>query len=149
MTTKAEQLVTKEEIAKLMLGHGFTIKEGQTDLKPYVYDAAYAIVQHVMSRYLPVGSVQTVQAKDVNSGVVITSNEVPHDQTLYVLATEAVPSEEPTAEEIEGCMKLFNTSPIGLPSLLRAYRNFCTAYDTVRILSSALNKAHNKVTPSR
>lgn len=144
MTTKAEQLVTKEEISKLMLEHGFTIKEGLTDLKPYVYDAAYAIVRHVMSRYLPVGHVQAGRIKNVGqefkSGVIPSKVQVSNDQTLYALATEAAPPQEPTAEEIDGCMRLFNTSPVGLPSLLRAYRNFCTAYDTVRILSSALNK---------
>ena len=39
---KAAQL--KDRIREVFLAHGFTIKEGQTDLKPYVYDAAYALI---------------------------------------------------------------------------------------------------------
>ena len=38
--------MTNEEIRTLMLANGFTIKEGLTDLKPYVYQAARAIEAH-------------------------------------------------------------------------------------------------------
>lgn len=31
-------------IRQIFLANGFTIKEGQTDLKPYVYQAAYALL---------------------------------------------------------------------------------------------------------
>ena len=41
-----EQL-TREQIRKVFMTHGFTIKEGQTDLKQYVYDAAYALLELV------------------------------------------------------------------------------------------------------
>lgn len=34
----------KEEIRSLYLANGFTIKEGETDLKPYVYQAAIALL---------------------------------------------------------------------------------------------------------
>lgn len=36
--------MTKDQIRAIFLGAGFTIKEGQTDLRPYVYDAAYALL---------------------------------------------------------------------------------------------------------
>ncbi len=38
MTNK--ELITKDEIRDIFLRNGFTIKEGQTDLKDYVYAAA-------------------------------------------------------------------------------------------------------------
>lgn len=36
--------MTKDQIRAIFLGAGFTIKEGQTDLRPYVYDAAYCLL---------------------------------------------------------------------------------------------------------
>lgn len=36
--------VTDDDIRTIFLAHGFTIKEGQTDLKPYVYSAARALL---------------------------------------------------------------------------------------------------------
>lgn len=33
------------EIRAIFMAHGFTVKEGQTDLKPYVYDAAEALLK--------------------------------------------------------------------------------------------------------
>lgn len=35
---------TKAQIREVLMSHGFTVKEGQTDLKQYVYDAAYALL---------------------------------------------------------------------------------------------------------
>ena len=35
-----EELITTDEVRKIFLRNGFTIKEGQTDLKDYVYEAA-------------------------------------------------------------------------------------------------------------
>ena len=35
---------TKAQIREVFMAHGFTIKDGQTDLKQYVYDAAYALL---------------------------------------------------------------------------------------------------------
>ena len=44
-TTKiAGEAMTKDQIRDIFMAHGFTIKEGQTDLKPYVYDAARALL---------------------------------------------------------------------------------------------------------
>lgn len=34
----------KEQIKAILMAHGFTIKEGQDDLKPYVYEAATALL---------------------------------------------------------------------------------------------------------
>lgn len=36
--------LTRDQIREVFMAHGFTIKEGQTDLKQYVYDAAYALL---------------------------------------------------------------------------------------------------------
>jgi hypothetical protein len=36
--------LTKDQIREIFMAHGFTIKEGQTDLKQYVYDAALALL---------------------------------------------------------------------------------------------------------
>ena len=36
--------VPKERVREIFMNHGFTIKGGQTDLKPYVYNAAYALL---------------------------------------------------------------------------------------------------------
>lgn len=33
-----------------MLAHGFTIKEGESDLKAYVYEAAYALIGEVSKK---------------------------------------------------------------------------------------------------
>lgn len=35
----------KETIKSILLAHGFTIKQGEADLKPYVYSAASAIYE--------------------------------------------------------------------------------------------------------
>ena len=35
---------TKAQIREVFMAYGFTVKEGQTDLKQYVYDAAYALL---------------------------------------------------------------------------------------------------------
>jgi hypothetical protein len=37
-------MLTDEQIKDILLANGFTIKEGQTDLKPYVYQAARALL---------------------------------------------------------------------------------------------------------
>ena len=36
--------LTRDQIREVFMAHGFTIKEGQTDLKQYVYDAACALL---------------------------------------------------------------------------------------------------------
>lgn len=35
---------TKAQIREVFMAHGFSVKEGQADLKQYVYDAAYALL---------------------------------------------------------------------------------------------------------
>lgn len=39
--------LTREQIREVFMANGFTIKEGQTDLKQYVYDAAHALLELV------------------------------------------------------------------------------------------------------
>lgn len=36
--------MNKDQIREIFMQHGFTIKDGKTDLKPYVYEAAYALL---------------------------------------------------------------------------------------------------------
>jgi hypothetical protein len=36
--------MTRDQIRAIFLANGFTVKEGQTDLKEYVYDAAAALL---------------------------------------------------------------------------------------------------------
>ncbi|ABL96775.1 hypothetical protein BcepF1.044 [Burkholderia phage BcepF1] len=40
---------SKDVIREVFMAHGFTIKEGQPDLKPYVYEAAYALLARFSS----------------------------------------------------------------------------------------------------
>jgi hypothetical protein len=40
---------SKDVIREVFMAHGFTIKEGQTDLKQYVFDAAYALLARASS----------------------------------------------------------------------------------------------------
>ena len=41
--------LTDAEIRSIFLANGFTVKEGQTDLKPYVFEAARAIEAKVLA----------------------------------------------------------------------------------------------------
>jgi uncharacterized Zn finger protein (UPF0148 family) len=45
-----EQAAEKWNIRAIFMRHGFTIKDGQTDLKDYVYAAAYALLEHDRAR---------------------------------------------------------------------------------------------------
>ena len=42
--TERKGPLSKDQIREVFLAHGFTVKDGQTDLKTYVYDAAYALI---------------------------------------------------------------------------------------------------------
>lgn len=42
-------MLSKDQIRSIFMQHGFTIKEGQTDLKPYVYEAAEALINAALS----------------------------------------------------------------------------------------------------
>jgi len=39
------KFLNRDEVRSIFLAHGFTVKEGQSDLKAYVYDAAKALMQ--------------------------------------------------------------------------------------------------------
>lgn len=39
------RLLTDAQVREIFLAHGFAIKEGQADLKPYVFDAAHALME--------------------------------------------------------------------------------------------------------
>lgn len=38
-------VLSKDRVREIFMAHGFTVKDGQTDLKPYVYAAAEALVE--------------------------------------------------------------------------------------------------------
>jgi hypothetical protein len=38
-------MLTRDQIRAIFMAHGFTVKEGQTDLKPYVYEAAESLLR--------------------------------------------------------------------------------------------------------
>ncbi len=42
--------MNREQIREIFLRNGFTIKEGQTDLKPYVYEAAEDLLKAFVSQ---------------------------------------------------------------------------------------------------
>ena len=44
MNDKTPVAITDERIRDIFMANGFTIKDGQTDLKPYVYAAARALL---------------------------------------------------------------------------------------------------------
>lgn len=47
LSSIAEARLEQDEIRRIYLSNGFTVKDGQTDLKPYVYDAANALIDRV------------------------------------------------------------------------------------------------------
>jgi hypothetical protein len=42
----------KDKIRQIFLANGFTIKEGQTDLKDYVYDAAACLIRETLKKVI-------------------------------------------------------------------------------------------------
>lgn len=40
-------VATREDIRRVLMKHGFTIKDGHEDLKPYVYEAAEALLREL------------------------------------------------------------------------------------------------------
>lgn len=51
-----KEILTKEEIANIFLDNGFSIKEGYTDLKPYVYRAARELEKAIAAKLLSTNS---------------------------------------------------------------------------------------------
>ena len=47
--------MTDDKIREIFLANGFSIKEGQTDLKPYVYAAARALLEAALKPGEPSG----------------------------------------------------------------------------------------------
>jgi len=46
----AAPLLTRDEVRAIYMAHGFTIKEGHNDLKPYVYEAAETLMRETARR---------------------------------------------------------------------------------------------------
>lgn len=47
VASERQQQADRDAIRRIFMGHGFTIKEGQTDLKPYVFEAAEALLREL------------------------------------------------------------------------------------------------------
>lgn len=58
--------ISDEVIRDLFLRNGFTIKEGQDDLKPYVYAAARELIDHLQGEAVPVAHGWLVARPDVS-----------------------------------------------------------------------------------
>ena len=59
-------MITDKQIREVFLAHGFTIKPGYDDLRPYVYEAAKALLALAAPapQAEPVGHVYTMEALD-------------------------------------------------------------------------------------
>lgn len=64
---------TKERIREILIAKGFTIKDGETDLKPYVYNAVYAVLE--------AAAVQQPKREDVLLEVIQRLNQNPYSLT--------------------------------------------------------------------
>jgi GGDEF domain-containing protein len=58
----AAQPGLNDTIRAVFLGHGFTIKEGQTDLKPYVYEAVHALLSKLRAEGVQAGDERALTA---------------------------------------------------------------------------------------
>lgn len=52
---------TSAQVKTIMLAHGFTIKHGLNDLKPYVYEAAYALLFSYQQACMQYGASNTAE----------------------------------------------------------------------------------------
>lgn len=64
-------VVDRARIREIFMAHGFTVKEGQTDLKQYVYDAADALLRAASA---PADSVPPMTAADAQRYAEIEAN---------------------------------------------------------------------------
>lgn len=64
---------TKERIREILIAKGFTIKDGEPDLKPYVYNAVYAVLE--------AAAVQQPKREDVLLEVIQRLNQNPYSLT--------------------------------------------------------------------
>ena len=48
LLSQQQAVADRDAIRRIFIAHGFTIKEGQTDLKPYVYQAAEALLRELL-----------------------------------------------------------------------------------------------------
>ena len=49
-------MLTKQEVRDILISKGFKIQQGLSDLKPYVYDAADALMRALLSKVNPKGA---------------------------------------------------------------------------------------------
>ncbi|CAB3729243.1 hypothetical protein [Achromobacter piechaudii] len=65
----AAQPGLNDTIRAVFLGHGFTIKEGQTDLKPYVYEAVHALLSKLRAEGVQAGGYTPTHDQPHQTGV--------------------------------------------------------------------------------
>jgi len=63
--------ITKREIREIFLKNGFKIKEGQTDLMPYVYDAAKELIEKSIEKVITVIDANKENNLNLNSITIV------------------------------------------------------------------------------
>ncbi|MGV2866361.1 hypothetical protein [Achromobacter sp. AGC39] len=85
-----------DTIRAVFLAHGFTIKDGQTDLKPYVYEAAHALLS-------------TLRAQ-------LTDERAEHVETLRRMRADYKPSDGPMsalkAAALDAALSALASAPV-------------------------------------
>lgn len=114
----AMQPVSKDLIRKVFLENGFTVKEGQTDLKPYVYEAAHALLNATLPAgvaqkpvgFMNAGHVYELEQKRMPYGYVYAEEETGADVALYTAIKQprwiAVSDKLPTEEDGEVLVRM-------------------------------------------
>lgn len=58
--------MNRDQIREIFLRNGFTIKDGQTDLKPYVYEAAVDLISEAESEWISARQEPVCEVSDVD-----------------------------------------------------------------------------------
>lgn len=66
--------LTREQIREVFMANGFTVKEGQTDLKQYVYDAAHALLELAAAPHPAPAPLSDAQIKELIEDGVFLGN---------------------------------------------------------------------------
>jgi hypothetical protein len=108
-------MLTRAQIRDVFLSNGFTIKEGQTDLKEYVYEAAYALLALAAARTVGDVGEPVAHASFAANGNISLWTVRPHDldgapaQPLYTWAQ----MRRLAAAERERCATVCETWTLG------------------------------------
>lgn len=105
--------VTTDDIRRVFIAHGFTVKEGQSDLKPYVFDAARALLR--LARNSGELSYQSEVAKwmDACFGPVVSGDVQERNYRFLEEALELVQALGCTKEEAYQLVDYVFNRPVG------------------------------------